>query len=49
MGMGPHNLSLVGDLLEHLFERCFVAANILHASMPHLDLIRPVVLRAGSF
>ena len=49
MGMGPHNLSLVGDLLEHLFERRFVAANIMHASMPHLDLIRPVVLRAGSF
>ena len=49
MGMGPHNLSLVGDLLEHLFERRFVAANIMHASLPHLDLIHPVVLRAGSF
>jgi len=49
MGMGPHNLSLVGDLLEHLFERRFVAANIMHASMSHLDLIRPIVLRAGSF
>lgn len=48
-GMGPENLSLVDDLLEHLFERRFVAANLLHASLPHLDLIRPVVLRAGSF
>ena len=49
MGMGPHNLSLVGDLLEHLFERRFVTANIMHASLPHLDLSRPLVLRAGSF
>lgn len=48
-GMGPDNLSLIDDLLEHLFERRFVAANLLHASLPHLDLIRPVVLRAGSF
>jgi len=48
-GMGPENLSLVDDLLEHLFERRFVAANLMHASLPHLDLIRPVVLRAGGF
>lgn len=49
MGMGPGNLPLVEDLLEHLFERHFVAAHIMPAALPHLDLIRPVVLRAGGF
>lgn len=49
MGMGPGNLSLVEDLLEHLFKRHFVAAHIMHASLPHLDLIRPIVLRAGGY
>ena len=49
MGMGPDNLSLVEDLLEHLFERHFVTAPLVHASFPQLDLSRPLVLRAGSF
>jgi hypothetical protein len=49
MGMGPGNLSLIEDLLEHLFERHFVAAHIMHASAPHLDLKQPLVLRAGGF
>ncbi len=48
MGMGPGNLSLVEDLLKHLFERHFVAAPLVHASFPQLDLSRPLVLRAGS-
>ena len=49
MGMRPGNLSLVEDLLEYLFERHFVAAHMMHASLPRLDLIHPVVLRAGGF
>jgi len=49
MGMGPGNLSLIENLLEHLFERHFVAAHIMPAALPHLDLVRPVVLRAGGF
>jgi hypothetical protein len=49
MGMGPGNLPLIESLLEHLFERHFVAAHIMPAALPHLDLIRPVVLRAGGF
>ena len=47
MGMRPGNLTLVEDLLEHLFERHFVAAHIMHASSPELDLSRPLILRAG--
>jgi peptidoglycan-N-acetylglucosamine deacetylase len=49
MGMRPGNLSLIENLLEHLFERHFVAAHIMPAALPHLDLVRPVVLRAGGF
>jgi len=49
MGMRPGNLSLVEHLLDHLFERQFVAAPILDASSVHLDLTSPLVLRAGSF
>ena len=49
MGMRPGNLSLVEHLLDHLFERQFVAAPILDASSAHLDLTSPLVLRAGSF
>ena len=49
MGMRPENLSLVANLLEHLFEQHFVAAPIVHTSLPHLDLNRPLVLRAGGF
>ena len=49
MGMGPGNLSLIEDLLDHLFERHYVAAHIMPAAAPHLDLIHPLVLRAGGF
>ena len=49
MGMRPGNLSLVETLLNHLFEQHFVASPIMHISSPQLDLIRPVVLRAGGF
>lgn len=49
MGMRPGNLSLVEDLLQHLFERHFVAAHIMHASLPQLDLSQALVLRAGGF
>jgi hypothetical protein len=49
MGMRPSNLWLVEALLEHLFERHFVAAPIMPVSLPHLDLNQPVVLRAGGF
>ena len=49
MGMRPGNLSLVEHLLDHLSERQFVAAPILEASSPHLDLTSPLILRAGSF
>jgi peptidoglycan-N-acetylglucosamine deacetylase len=47
-GMGPGNLALVEALLDHLFERHFVAAHMTHLSAPHLDLKQPLVLRAGS-
>jgi peptidoglycan/xylan/chitin deacetylase (PgdA/CDA1 family) len=47
MGMRPGNLTLVEDLLEHLFERDFVAAHITNASSPELDLSPPLILRAG--
>ena len=47
MGMRPGNLSLVEELLEHLFERHFVAAQFIQAPLPLLDLSRPLVLRAG--
>ena len=49
MGMRPGNLSLVEHLLDHLSERQFVAAPLMHASLPHLDLTQPLVLRAGGF
>lgn len=49
LGMGPNNLSLLEDLLDHLFERHFVPAHIMPSSVPQLDLSRPVVLRAGGF
>jgi hypothetical protein len=48
-GMRPENLSLLEDLLDHLFERHFVPAHIMPLSLPELDLTRSVVLRAGSF
>jgi peptidoglycan/xylan/chitin deacetylase (PgdA/CDA1 family) len=48
-GMRPENLSLIEDLLDHLFERHFVPAHIMPLSLPELDLTRPVVLRAGGF
>lgn len=49
MGMRPDNLFLVEALLDHLFERRFVAAHIMPAPATHLDLNRPLVLRAGGF
>ena len=49
MGMRPANLSLVEALLDHLLERQFVAASLMDASLPHLDLTQPLVLRAGGF
>jgi hypothetical protein len=49
MGMRPANLGLVEALLDHLFERHFVAAQIMPSSVSHLDLNQPLVLRAGSF
>ena len=48
-GMRPGNISLVEALLDHLFERHFVAAQMMHVTLPHLDLNQPLVLRAGSF
>lgn len=48
MGMRPGNLALVEDLLDHLFERHFVAVPITHASSSELDLSESLVLRAGS-
>jgi peptidoglycan/xylan/chitin deacetylase (PgdA/CDA1 family) len=48
-GMRPGNLRLVEALLNHLFERHFVAAHIMPVSLPQLDLNRPLVLRAGGF
>ncbi|HKY72137.1 MAG TPA: polysaccharide deacetylase family protein [Nitrospira sp.] len=49
MGMRPENLSLVEELLQHLFERHFVTAHLMHASLPQLDLNQALVLRAGGF
>jgi peptidoglycan/xylan/chitin deacetylase (PgdA/CDA1 family) len=49
MGMRPGNLSLVEDLLDHLYQQHFVAAPIKDASSSELDLIEPLVLRAGGF
>jgi peptidoglycan-N-acetylglucosamine deacetylase len=49
MGMRPGNIALVESLLDHLFERHFVAAHMTHVSLPHLDLNQPLVLRAGGF
>jgi peptidoglycan-N-acetylglucosamine deacetylase len=49
MGMRPGNISLVEALLEHLFERHFVAAHMMHVTLPDLDLEQPLVLRAGGF
>jgi peptidoglycan/xylan/chitin deacetylase (PgdA/CDA1 family) len=48
-GMRPDNLYLLEALFDHLFERHFVAAHIMPASLPHLDLNQPLVLRAGGF
>lgn len=48
-GMRPENLFLIEDLLDYLFERHFVAAHLMPASLPQLDLSRPLVLRAGGF
>ena len=48
-GMRPDNIHLVEALLDHLFERHFVAAHIMPASIPDLDLNEPLVLRAGGF
>ncbi len=48
-GMRPENLSLVQELLDYLFRSDFVPAHIMHATVPHLDLREPVVLRAGGF
>ncbi|PWT75358.1 MAG: hypothetical protein C5B60_05440 [Chloroflexi bacterium] len=49
MGMGPENLSLIEALLEFLFERHFVPTTMAPSVSPQLDLIRPLVLRAGGF
>ena len=49
MGMRPGNISLVEALLEHLFERHFVTAHMMHVTLPDLDLKQPLVLRAGGF
>ena len=49
MGMRPGNLSLVEDLIDHLFERHFVAAPMIDASSSELDLTEPLVLRAEGF
>ena len=34
---------------NHLFERHFVAAHMMHVTLPDLDLSQPLVLRAGGF
>ena len=49
MGMRPGNLALVEDLIDHLFERHFVAAPMTDASSSELDLTEPLVLRAEGF
>ena len=49
MGMGPQNLPLIEALLDFLFERHFVPTTMMPSALPHLDLVRPVVLRAGGF
>lgn len=49
IGMGPQNLSLIESLLDFLFERHFVPTTMMPNALPQLDLIRPVVLRAGGF
>lgn len=49
MGMRPGNISLVEALLDHLFERHFVAAHMMQVTLPHLDFNQSLVLRAGGF
>lgn len=49
MGMRPGNIALVEALLDHLFERHFVADQMVHVTLSHLDLNQPLVLRAGGF
>jgi hypothetical protein len=46
MGMRPDNLALIEILLEYLIEHRFVAALMMPASTPELDLRPPAVLRA---
>jgi peptidoglycan-N-acetylglucosamine deacetylase len=48
-GMGPKNLSLLETLLDFLSDRHFVATPMMGSAVAHLDVRRPVVIRARAF
>ena len=48
-GMGPKNLCLLEALLDFLSARHFVPAPLIGSGATHLDVSRPVVIRARAF